>query len=109
MPNRLINPLLVLTASLALTACEGGGDPVEQALREESANNHAEAEFARQQQESGRAAAAVERQAEIARLQREIIVAETALNAARDDETRSAAEASLDENRRALAALEPGG
>ncbi|MGV8929471.1 MAG: DUF305 domain-containing protein [Brevundimonas sp.] len=28
-------------AALLLTACDGGGDPVEQAMRETSANNHA--------------------------------------------------------------------
>ena len=38
---------LLLFPALLLAACEGGGDPVEQALREESANNHAEVEFAR--------------------------------------------------------------
>lgn len=99
--------VLTLMASAALlTACEGGGDPVEQALREESANNHAEAAFARQQQEAVRAAAAAERQTEIDRLQREITVAEVALEAAREPDVRAAAQASLDESRRALAALE---
>lgn len=98
-------PLII--AGLMLTACEGGGDPVEQALREESANNHAEVEFARQQQAEERAAVAAERQAEIERLQREITVAETALAAATEADVRAAAQASLDESRRALEALQP--
>ncbi|MBN8553686.1 MAG: DUF305 domain-containing protein [Caulobacterales bacterium] len=97
---------LLAAAATLLTACEGGGDPVEQALREESANNHAEAEFARQQQEAARAADATNRQTEIARLQREITVAEVALGAAADPDSRAAAQASLDESRRALARLE---
>lgn len=97
--------LPLIFAGLLLTACEGGGDPVEQALREEAANNHAEAEFARQQQEEVRAAAAAERQAEIERLQREIAVAEVALEAATEPDVRAAAQASLDESRLALAAL----
>ncbi len=33
--------LTALALALALTACEGGGDPVEQALRDASAENHA--------------------------------------------------------------------
>jgi hypothetical protein len=93
---------------LLLAACEGGGDPVEQALREESANNHAEVEFARQRQAEDRAAVEAERQAEIDRLRREITVAETALAAATEPDVRAAAQASLDESRQALAALEPG-
>lgn len=93
-------------ATLLLAACEGGGDPVEQALREEAANNHAEAEFARQQQEARHGARAAERQAEIDRLNREIAVDEVALEAATDPDVRAAAQTSLDESRRALAALE---
>lgn len=92
--------------ALLLVACEGGGDPVEQALREEATNNHAEAEFARQQQATEHAARAAERQAEIDRLQREITVAEVALQAAVEPDVRAAAQASLDESRQALAALE---
>lgn len=103
----MMKRVLTLLASAALlAACEGGGDPVEQALREESANNHAEAEFARQQQEAVRTAAAAERQTEIDRLRREITVAEIALEAARAPDDRAAAQASLDESRRALVALE---
>lgn len=98
-------PLIV--AGLLLTACEGGGDPVAQALREESANNHAEVEFARQRQAEERAAVEAERQAEIERLRREVIVAETALAAATEPDVRAAAQASLDESRRALAELSP--
>jgi len=96
-------PLIV--AGLLLTACEGGGDPVEQALREEAANNHAEVEFARQRQAEERAAVEAERQAEIERLRREVIVAETALAAATEPDVRAAAQASLDESRRALSDL----
>jgi hypothetical protein len=94
-----------IVAGLMLAACEGGGDPVEQALREEAANNHAEVEFARQRQAEERAAVEAERQAEIERLRREIVVAETALAAATEPDVRAAAQASLDESRRALAAL----
>ena len=97
---------LIPALTLLLVACEGGGDPVEQALREEAANNHAEAEFARQQQAAEHDARAAERQAEIDRLQREITVAEVALQAAVEPDVRAAAQASLDESRRALAALE---
>jgi len=102
----LARPAFALLAVLALSACEGGGDPVEQALREEAANNHAEAEFARQQQEARRTAREAERQIEIDRLNREIAVAEVALEAATDPDIRAAAQASLDESRRALTALE---
>ena len=96
---------LLLIPALLLAACEGGGDPVEQALREESANNHAEVEFARQRQAEERAAVEAERQAEIERLRREVVVAETALAAATEPDVRAAAQASLDESRRALAEL----
>jgi hypothetical protein len=96
---------LAIAAMAFLTACEGGGDPVEQALREEAANNHAEAEFARQQQAAVHAAAAAERQAEIARLDRQITVAEVALEAAAESDVRAAAQASLDEARAERAAL----
>lgn len=98
--------LTAALATLLLAACEGGGDPVEQALREEAANNHAEAEFARQQQEARHAARVAQRQAEIDRLNREIAVAEVALQAATDPDVRAAAQTSLDESRRALTALE---
>jgi hypothetical protein len=97
--------LPLIAAALLLAACEGGGDPVQQALQEEAANNHAEVEFARQRQAEERAAVEAERQAEIERLQREIMVAETALAAATEPDVRAAAEASLEESRRALAAL----
>jgi len=100
--------LLLLASSTLLAACEGGGDPVEQALREESANNHAEAEFARQQQEAVGAAAEAERQAEIARLDRDIVVAQAALNAAPDAATRAAARTSLDQARAERTRLEAG-
>ena len=95
----------LIVIGLLLTGCEGGGDPVEQALREESANNHAEVEFARQRQAEERAAVEAERQAEIERLRREVIVAETALAAAPEPDVRAAAQASLDESRRALSDL----
>lgn len=99
--------LLIACLTLPLlAACEGGGDPVNQALREEAANNHAEAEFARQQQEAVRAAAEAERQTEIERLRREIAVAEVALNAATEADVRAAAQASLNESRLALSELD---
>lgn len=97
--------LILIAAALLLAACEGGGDPVQQALQEEAANNHAEVEFARQRQAEERAAVAAERRAEIERLNREIMVAEAALEAATEPDVRAAAQASLDESRRALAAL----
>jgi uncharacterized protein (DUF305 family) len=34
-------PIILITLALTLAACEGGGDPVEQALRDASAENHA--------------------------------------------------------------------
>ena len=34
-------PVALMAIALALSACDGGGDPVEQALREASAANHA--------------------------------------------------------------------
>ena len=36
-----LGPVLLTAAALALSACDGGGDPVEQALRDASAQNHA--------------------------------------------------------------------
>lgn len=98
--------LAMAAAGLILTACEGGGDPVQQALQEEAANNHAELEFARQQQAEERAAVEAERSAEIERLRREITVAETALAAATEPDVRAAAQASLEESRQALAELD---
>ena len=97
---------LVPVLALVLAACEGGGDPVDQALREEAANNHAEVEFARQAQAREHAAREAERQAEIERLQREITVAEVALQASTEPDVRAAAQASLDEARAALTAAE---
>lgn len=97
--------VLLIACALLATACEGGGDPVQQALQEEAANNHAEVAFARERLAEERAAVEAERQAEIERLQREIVVAETALAAATEPDVRAAAQASLDESRRALAAL----
>lgn len=35
-------PIALTTLALTLSACDGGGDPVEQALRDASAENHAE-------------------------------------------------------------------
>ena len=96
-------------AAFGLAACERGGDPVQQALREESAANHAEVAFAREAQAQRRATQAVERQAEIDRLRREVLVAEAALRSAEGDDLRAAAQASLDESRAALAALEAEG
>ncbi len=97
---------LLVVSALILTACEGGGDPVEQALREEAANNHAEAELARMQQEEERSGHGVSQQSEIDELRRQIMIAEAALETSDDAELRAAAQASLDENRQALAALE---
>ena len=38
---RRLAPLLLAALALTLSACDGGGDPVQQALREASAENHA--------------------------------------------------------------------
>ena len=35
-------PIVLTALALTLSACEGGGDPVQQALRDASAENHAE-------------------------------------------------------------------
>lgn len=95
--------------ALFLTACEGGGDPVQQALREEAAANHAEVALAREAATQRRAAEAAERQGEMERLRREIAVAEAALTVAEAPDVRATAEQSLEEARRALAALEAEG
>lgn len=104
----MMRVLTLMASATLLTACEGGGDPVEQALREEAANNHAEAEFARQQQATVRAAAEAEHQTRLDRLDRDIAVAQAALNAAPDPATRAAAQASLDQARADRTALAAG-
>lgn len=94
--------LVLLGSTLVLAACEGGGDPVQQALREEASINHAEVALAREEQAARRAEAD---QTEIARLEREIALAEAALNGTRDEMIRAEAQATINANRAALAAI----
>lgn len=106
-----------LLAILSLTACKGGGDPVEQALREEAAEHHAQATQATAKVEAATpttvAGAATTTTASdsyraelIAEHRRTIAKAERALADIPDPETRRLAQAELDRSREALASLE---
>jgi uncharacterized protein (DUF305 family) len=101
---------LVLTA-LALTACDGGGDPVEQALRETAAINQSAATRTTAEIETPRAAAPSRVADEayvagmIARHRAEIALAETALRDSRDPEIRRLAQDAIEARTREIAEL----
>ena len=94
-----------LAALLCLAACEGGGDPVQQALRDTAAANHAatvkETTFVSSSPEAITAAGA--RSADqayvaemIAHHRRAIAMAETVLQESRDPDVRRMAQAVID-------------
>jgi uncharacterized protein (DUF305 family) len=98
--------LAVVLAALALVGCEGG-DPVESALREAAAANHA---AVTRETASDSAPAAVPDGAVVARLltaeRQALAAAEAALVQAKTPEVRDLAEASRDAHRSRIAELE---
>lgn len=101
-----------LAALLLLAACEGGGDPVQQALRETAATNHAatvkEAAFVSETGASPDAASAD--QAYVAEMighhRAAIAMAEAALKESGDPEVRRLAQAAIDARTREIAEMQ---
>lgn len=104
-----------LATLLCLAACDGGGDPVEQALRETSAANHAAtvtptaASSPAREAETNTGAAPAD-QAYVAEMiehhRRAIVRAETALRDSRDPEVRRMAQAAIDARTREIAEMQ---
>ena len=98
---------VVALAALALAGCEGGGDPVESALREAAAANHA---AVTKETVVDPAPAADPDAAVVTRLltaeTQALAAAETALAAANDPAVRRLAAASRDAHRARIAELE---
>lgn len=99
----------VALAALTLAGCEGGGDPVESALREAAAANHAAAtkttaETIDASAPAGAEAALVVRMIEAER--RALAASEAALTRSADPEVRRLAAAARDAQTRRIAELE---
>lgn len=99
--------LTVLLAALALSACDGGGDPVEQALRETAAANQSATV-----REAATTSAASDEPADAAYVARmiehhrgAIAMAEAALRESHDPEIRRMAEAAIDDRTREIAEM----
>lgn len=102
-----------LGALLLLGACEGGGDPVQQALRDTAAANHAatvkETAFVSPSSEADTGGVAAD-QAYVAEMiahhRSAIASAETALKESRDPEVRRMAQAVIDARTREIAEMQ---
>ncbi len=98
---------VVAVAALTLVSCEGGGDPVESALRETAAANHA---AVTKETALGPVSASDPDSAVVARLltaeRQALAAAEAALVQAKAPEARRLAEASRDAHRGRIAELE---
>lgn len=94
---------------LALAACDGGGDPVEQALRETAAANHAATVREGEVTNAANAASGAGDEAYVAEMieyhRRAMAMADTALAESSDPEIRRMAQAVKDSRTREIAAL----
>lgn len=101
---------LALTALLALTACDGGGDPVEQALRETAAANHSARVKETATAEPSPARADMPDRIRVAGMiaqhRAAVTTAEAALRDSRDPEIRRIAQATIETRTREIAELE---
>ena len=101
--------LTALLATLALAACDGGGDPVQQALRETATTNHAATVV---ETATGPAIdhGSAGDQAYIARMTEHhrgaVAMAEVALRESRDPEVRRMAQAVIDAQTREIAEMQ---
>lgn len=105
--RRRANCLLFVSVAL-LAACEGGGDPVEQALREAATARQAAATSSTAELEARRPAATGDQTwvaAAIGDHRRAITRAETALRDTGDPEIRRLARSAIDSHQREIAAL----
>jgi len=100
---------LALAAGLALGACEGGGDPVEQALRDASAERQAAATRTTAELEARQAAPAADQayvEAAIEEHRDAIARAEASLKASSDPALRALAQTTIDTRKAEIAALQ---
>lgn len=100
---------LMTGLSLGLSACEGGGDPVEQALREASAARQAAATPTTAEVETKRSASAPDQayvEAAIGEHRAAIANAEASLKASADPTLRQLAERTIETRRAEIAALQ---
>jgi uncharacterized protein (DUF305 family) len=97
-------------ALLVLTACDGGGDPVEQALRETATANQSavvkETATVEPSSSSAETADRVRVAAMIAQHRAAVTTAEAALRESRDPEIRRIAQATIETRTREIAELE---
>ena len=109
----LVLSTLAMTATLGLTSCDGGGDPVQQALRETAAANHSATVRETPPPASGQAAAGHNATpgdpAYIARMiehhRSAVAMADVALARSRDPEIRRMAQAVKDTQTREIAEM----
>ena len=98
--------VLAAACLLTLAACDGGGDPVQQALRDTSAANHAAAARTTAEAEAARQTAD---QAYVARMithhESAVAMARIALHDSRDPEIRRMAQAVIDIRTREIAEM----
>ena len=100
---------LATSLGLALTACEGGGDPVEQALRDASAARQAAATPTTAEVEATRPAPGADQayvEAAIEEHRDAIASAEASLKASSDPALRQLAERTIETRRAEIAALQ---
>lgn len=109
MRRGLIGLGLTTSLLLGLAACEGGGDPVEQALREASATHQAAATPTTDETKSGRPATESDQayvEAAIEEHRAAIARAEASLRQTSDPALRQLARTTIDTRRAEIAALE---
>jgi uncharacterized protein (DUF305 family) len=107
--RRDLGPILMAGLALALTACEGGGDPVEQALREASAAHQAAATQTTAEVEATPSAPNADQayvEAAIAEHRATIARAEASLRETSDPALRRLAQATIDTRKAEISALE---
>lgn len=107
--RRGLDVVLMTGLTLGLAACEGGGDPVEQALREASAAHQAAATKTTAEMEAKRSASAPDQayvEAAIEEHRTAIARAEASLRESSDPALRQLAEAAIETRKAEIAALE---